>query len=70
MKKGNIPWNKGVKTGPNPEQSNRMKGKEPWNKGKKCSQLSGNKNGATKLKGKSWFYNTETNKREWVEMTK
>ena len=70
LKNGNIPWNKGVKTGPNPEQSNRMKGKEPWNKGKKCSQLSGNKNGATKLKGKSWFYNTETNKREWVEMTK
>ena len=70
LRRGKEPWNKGVKTGPNPEQSNRMKGKEPWNKGKKCEQLSGDKNGATKLKGKSWFYNTETNKREWVNLPK
>ena len=70
LKIGKETWNKGVKTGPNPEQSNRMKGNIPWNKGKKCEQLSGDKNGATKLKGKSWFYNTETNKREWVNLPK
>ena len=26
-------WNKGIKTGPNPEHSERMKGKPSWNKG-------------------------------------
>lgn len=34
------PWNKGIKTGPNPEHSERMKGRKPPNKGKKLS-LSG-----------------------------
>lgn len=30
--KGAIPWNKNLKTGSNPEQSERMKGRIPWNK--------------------------------------
>jgi len=35
-KKGNhVAWNKGKKTGPNPEHSERMKGRIPWNKGLK-----------------------------------
>ena len=29
------PWNKGIKTGANPAQSERMKGRTPWNKGLK-----------------------------------
>jgi len=33
--KGRKVWNKGIKTGPNPEHSERMKGRVPWNKGKK-----------------------------------
>jgi len=33
--KGQIPWNKGLKLGPNPEHSKRMKGNIPWNKGLK-----------------------------------
>ena len=41
-------------------------GKEPWNKGKKCPQTTGDKNGAKKLKGKTWIFNTETKKREWI----
>lgn len=28
-----VPWNKGIKTGPNPDHSARMKGNTPWNKG-------------------------------------
>lgn len=32
---GNIPWNKGIKTGSCPEHSERMKGRTPPNKGKK-----------------------------------
>ncbi len=63
---GKEPWNKGKKLGSNPEQSKRMKGNIPWNKGKKCPQITGEKNGAKKLKGKSWFFNKETNKREWI----
>ena len=31
-RKGKEPWNKGIKFGPNPEQSRRMKGRIPWNK--------------------------------------
>ena len=31
--KGMTPWNKGLKIGPNPEQSKKMKGRTPWNKG-------------------------------------
>ena len=30
--KGKEPWNKGIKTGPNPKLSEAKKGKEPWNK--------------------------------------
>jgi hypothetical protein len=33
--KERVPWNRGIKTGPNPEHSKRMKGRVPWNKGKK-----------------------------------
>ena len=32
-KLGTIPWNKGLKTGPNPEHSIKMKGRVAWNKG-------------------------------------
>lgn len=28
-------WNKGIKTGPNPSHSEKMKGRTPWNKGMK-----------------------------------
>lgn len=35
---GKIPWNKGIKIGPNPEHSMRMKGRIPWNKGKILSK--------------------------------
>ena len=33
FKKGMTPWNKGKKTGPNPEHSERMMGKPAWNRG-------------------------------------
>lgn len=36
--KGRVAWNKGLKTGPNPEHSKRMKGRSVWNKGKKGLQ--------------------------------
>jgi hypothetical protein len=38
--RGRAVWNKGIKTGPNPEHSERMKGKPSWNKGKKTGPLS------------------------------
>jgi 5-methylcytosine-specific restriction endonuclease McrA len=41
FKKGMSPWNKGLKTGPNPEHSERMKGRIPWNKGKHPDYLQG-----------------------------
>lgn len=34
-KRGMTAWNKGIKTGPNPTHSERMKGRIPWNKGLK-----------------------------------
>lgn len=37
---GRSVWNKGIKTGPNPEHSERMKGRVSWNKGKKLGPLS------------------------------
>lgn len=69
-KKGCVPWNKG-KTGVYSDEvlkkmSNSSKGHDAWNKGKVCPQLSGEKNGAKKLKGKSWKINQETGKREWI----
>lgn len=45
--KGNIPWNKGIKTGSNPEHSKRMKGRTPWNKGLKTPGKGGVKKGNT-----------------------
>lgn len=66
MKLGKEPWNKGIKTGPNPEHSKRMTGRTAWNKGKKCPEVTGDKNGAKKFKNKSWIYNAETKKREWI----
>lgn len=41
--KGRTPWNKGIKSGPNPEHSKRMMGKIPWNKGLEDSQVPWNK---------------------------
>lgn len=43
--KGNIPWNIGLKTGPNPEHSKRMIGRVPWNKGLKTPGVGGVKKG-------------------------
>lgn len=61
------PWNKGIKTGPNPEHSKRMKGKK-WSEKDKINRLNGikeyHKNNLSKLKGKTWFIN-EFGKREW-----
>jgi len=37
-------WNKGVKTGPCPEHSKRMKGRASWNKGLKLSEIPKYKN--------------------------
>lgn len=70
IKIGSEPWNKG-KTGVYSDEtlkkmSESSKGQIAWNKGKKCEQLSGDRNGAKKLKGKTWFFNKETNKREWL----
>ena len=48
-------WNKGIKTGPNPEHSKRMKGHIPWNKGMKgCVNSGGFK------KGHKGFHTIET----------
>ncbi len=61
-KKGNhVPWNKGIKTGPNPEHSQRMKGRVAANKGvtrdddykKQMSEFN---------KARVWYVNRETNK--------
>jgi hypothetical protein len=42
--KGNIPWNKGLKTGPqSEEQKLKYKNRIPWNKGKKGLQVAWNK---------------------------
>lgn len=64
-------WNKG-KTGVYSEEtlkkmSENSKGQVAWNKGKKCPQLSGDKSGAKKLKGKTWIVDKETGKRIWIE---
>jgi len=42
---GNVPWNKGLSTGPNPEHSKRMEGRVPWNKGLKTPGKGGAKKG-------------------------
>lgn len=42
---GNIPWNKGISIGPNPEHSERMKGQVPWNKSLKTPGVGGVKKG-------------------------
>ena len=46
--------------------SESSKGQIAWNKGKKCSNLTGDKNGAKKLKGMSWKIDDETGKRVWI----
>ncbi len=56
--KKRIPWNKGIKTGPNPEHSRKMKGKIPWNKG-----LKGWTNNGGFKKGHKGFNTIEGNKK-------
>ena len=42
--KGNVPWNKGIKTGPQPQETkDKYKNRIPWNKGKKGLQVAWNK---------------------------
>ena len=70
LKQGKEPWNKG-KTDVYSEDvrkkmSKNSKGQIPWNKGKKCEKLSGDNNGAKKLKGTTWKKCPETGKRIWV----
>jgi hypothetical protein len=70
-RKGKQPWNKG-KTGIYSEEtvkkmSENSKGQVAWNKGKKCPNLSGDNNGAKKLKGKTWKICSKTGKRIWVD---
>jgi hypothetical protein len=72
-KKGKPTWNKG-KTGVYSEETRKKmsessKGQVAWNKGKKCDNLKGDKNGAKKLKGRTWRIDDETGKRIWVEKT-
>lgn len=69
--RGKDTWNKG-KTGIYSDEtrhkmSESSKGQVAWNKGKTCPQLSGNNNGAKKLKGKTWKIDTQTGKRIWVD---
>lgn len=69
--KGKDTWNKG-KTGVYSDEtlkkmSESSKGQKAWNKGKSCPQLSGDNNGAKKLKGKSWKIDPVTGKRIWIE---
>jgi hypothetical protein len=71
-KKGKDTWNKG-KTGIYSEESLKKmsessKGQIPWNKGKICENLKGDKNGAKKLKGKTWRIDDETGKRVWTKI--
>lgn len=70
-KKGKPTWNKG-KTGIYSEEtlrkmSENSKGQIAWNKGKKCPNLTGNKNGAKKLIGKTWIVDSITGKRIWID---
>jgi hypothetical protein len=67
---GKDTWNKG-KTGIYSEEtlkkmSENSKGQIAWNKGKKCPNLTGDRNGAKKLKGMSWKKCPESGKRIWV----
>lgn len=67
---GKNTWNKG-KTGIYSQEtlrkmSENSKGQVAWNKGKKCPNLSGNNNGAKKLKGMSWKKCSVTGKRIWI----
>ena len=70
-RKGDIPWNKGKTEIYSEETIKKMsestKGQVAWNKGKKCPNLSGDNNGAKKLKGMSWKKCSETGKRIWVQ---
>jgi len=67
---GKEPWNKGKTEIYSEETLRKMsensKGQIAWNKGKKCPNLTGDKNGAKKLKGMSWKKCSETGKRIWI----
>lgn len=70
-RKGRTPWNKGKTNIYSDEtlakMSENSKGQVAWNKGKSCPQLTGENNGAKKLKGKTWKIDHETGKRIWIE---
>lgn len=65
--KGQIAWNKELKTGPNPKLSKAKKGNTPWNKGYHCNpeQIENNRNAQKKYwsthtnptKGRKWYTN-------------
>jgi len=40
---GKVPWNKGIKTGYNKKQADKIRGRPSWNKGKTYPQMVGNK---------------------------
>lgn len=69
--KGQIPWNKGMKTGPNPNLSEACKGRKAWNKGVRATPEQIKKNSETQKKywsthtnpnkGRKWYTNGEKN---------
>lgn len=69
--KGQTPWNKGLKTGPNPKISESKKGCKVWNKGVRATpeQIEKNREAQKKYwsthtsptKGRQWYTNGEKN---------